>query len=160
VFDIVTRTTRLCWFPVGGLPNKSSLVPILKSVASELTPFVTAFFSRSLTAGRFPGTFKAFIMPIIKKPGLNSADVRSYRPMLNLYVVAKLLKRVVARQRVHCVQSSSPLPRSESEFRSGHSTETTVLRVLCDLLLAIGSGDYTALVLLLDLLTRDLRGKT
>ena len=49
--------------------------------------------------GHFPTTFKeAFITPVIKKPGLDSADIGSYRPISNLSVISKLLERIVAKQ--------------------------------------------------------------
>jgi len=40
------------------------------------------------------------------------------------------------------------LPRLQSAYHVGHSTETAVLKVLSDILLAIDSGDLSALVLL------------
>jgi hypothetical protein len=118
-------------------------------VVNELAPFFTALFNRSLAAGHFPDVFReASITPILKKPSLDSADVRSYRPISNLSVVSKLLERIVARQLVLCLQSSCLLPVFQFGFRSGHSTETAVLRVMSDLLRAVDSGDYAALVLL------------
>jgi len=39
-------------------------------------------------------------------------------------------------------------PRLQSAYRANHSTETAVLKVLSDILLAIDSGDLSALVLL------------
>lgn len=139
---------------IGKLPDKSSSadslpVPVLKLVANELAPFLTALFNCSLAAGHFPEVFKeAFISPILKKPSLDSTDVRSYRPISNLSVISKLLERSVARQLVHYLQSSNLLPALQSGFRAGHSTETAVLRVLSDLLRIVDSGDYAALVLL------------
>ena len=40
------------------------------------------------------------------------------------------------------------LPRLQSAYCVGHSTETAVLKVLSDILLTIDSGDLSALVLL------------
>jgi len=57
----------------------------MKQVACELGPFLTELFNRSMLAGHFPVTFKeafikeAFITRVIKKSGLNSAEVGSYR---------------------------------------------------------------------------------
>ena len=44
--------------------------------------------------------------------------------------------------------NSGLLPWLQSAYRVGHSTETAVLKVLSDILLAIDSGDLSALVLL------------
>ena len=96
--------------------------------------------SRELNIGFHHSTYK--------KPGLDPADARSYRPISNLSVVLKLLERFVARQ-LHCyLQSSNLLPSSQSAYRPFHSTETAVLRVLSDLLLAVDQGEVAALVLL------------
>ena len=68
------------------LPDKSSaadplLTTYLKQVADVIAPFVVELFNRSLSAGHFPACFKeAYITPVIKKAGLDAADVRSYRP--------------------------------------------------------------------------------
>jgi len=40
------------------------------------------------------------------------------------------------------------LPTLQSGFRAGHSTETAILRVLSDIILAVDRGDVAALVLL------------
>ena len=40
------------------------------------------------------------------------------------------------------------MPPLQSGYRQGHSTETTVLRVLSDILQAVDNGDLAALVLL------------
>jgi retron-type reverse transcriptase len=60
----------------------------------------------------------------------------------------KLLERTVTQQLAHNLESSRLLPVLQSGFRSSHSTETAVLRVLSDLPEAVDNGDYAALVLL------------
>ena len=64
-----------------------------------IVPFAVALFNRSLTAGHFHAGFKdVFLIPIVKKPGLDITDVCSYRPNSNLSVLSKLFERLVARQ--------------------------------------------------------------
>ena len=72
------------------LPDKSSAadplsVPLLKQVATDISPFLTELlFNRSLAVGRFPSAFKkAFVTPVIKKSGLDAAQVSSCRPISN-----------------------------------------------------------------------------
>ena len=121
----------------------------MKQIVDELGLFLTELFNRSMRSGHFPTTFKeAFIAPVIKKPGLDSADIGSYRPISNLSVISKLLERIVAKQLTDDLQSADLLPQLQSGFRSGHSIETAVLRVLSDIITAVDGGDVAALVLL------------
>ena len=102
-----------------------------------------------MSAGQFPSIYKeAFITPAIKKIGLDATNVRSYRPISNLSVVSKLLEWIVSRQLVNYLQTFDLLPSLQFGFRSGHSTETAVLRVLSDIIEAVDSGDVAALALL------------
>jgi len=68
-------------------------------------------------------------------------DVSSYRPISNLPVLSKLLECLVVRQLMDYLQSTDLLPANKSGFRPGHATETAVLRVLSDILLAVDRGD-------------------
>jgi len=104
---------------------------------------------KQTNAGRFPAGFRqAFITPVVKKPGLDGADASSYRPISNLWVLSKLLECLVVRQLMEYMASADLLPARQSGFRPGHSTETAVLRVLSDILLAVDRGDLAALMLL------------
>jgi len=72
-------------------------------------------FNRSLAAGRFPLAFKeAFVTPVIKKSGLDAAQVSSYRPISNLSVMSKLLERLVAKQLTDYLRSADLLPSLQS----------------------------------------------
>ena len=75
-------------------------------------------------------------------------DVKSYRPISNLSVLSKLLERLVARQLIDYLTASRLLPDLQSAYRAHHSTETAVLKVLSDILLAVDKGDLAVLTLL------------
>jgi hypothetical protein len=136
------------------LPDKSSAADpmptaVMKQVADLIAPYIAELFNRSLTAGHFPAVFKeAFITPIIKKAGLDTTDVSSYRPISNLSVLSKLLERLVVRQLMEYLTAADLLPTLQSGFRPGHSTETAVLQVLSELLEAVDRGDLGILILL------------
>jgi len=109
---------------------------------------LTELFNRSLTTRCVPAVFKAaYISPRLKKVLLDSLDLRSYRPISNLSVLSKLLERLVARQLLAHLNLKGLLPRFQSAYRAHHSTETSVLKVLTDILLAVDAGDLSALVL-------------
>jgi len=58
--------------------------------------------------------------------------------------VSKLLERLVAHQLLYYLSKSGLLPWLQSAYRAGHSTETAVLEVLTDILLAMDDGDLSA----------------
>jgi len=122
-----------------------------KKCADVLVPFLCHMLNASLQQGYVPSIFKsAFITPLLKKPDLDSADVKSYRPISNLSVLSKLLERLVARQLLDYLNAHHLLPDCQSSYRSYHSTETAILKVMSDILLALDSGDL-AMSTLLDL---------
>ena len=80
-------------------------------VIDVIAPSIVKLFNRLLAASHFPAGFKeACVTPIVKKPGLNATDVRSYRPISNLLVLSKLLKHLVARQLMDYLMSADLLP--------------------------------------------------
>ena len=139
---------------VRALPDKScALDPLptaqLEAVIDVIAPFLTDLFNRSMTTGTVPGALKAaYITPLVKKSDMDSEDVRLYRPMSKLSVVSKLLERLVTRQLLEYLNKFDLLPQLQSAYRAGHSTETAVLKVLSDILLAVDAGNLSALVLL------------
>jgi len=62
----------------------------------ETTRNLVDLFNRCLATSSFPSVFKlvAYITSLLKKSDLNSADLKSYRPIANLPVLLKLLERL------------------------------------------------------------------
>ena len=114
-----------------------------------LAPFIVELCNRSLSAGVVPAAFKtAYITPVLKKSGLDSADVKPYRSIANLPVLSKLLERLVARQLPDYLNRKKLLPHLQSAYPAHHSTKTAVVKVLMDILRAPDAGDLTMLTLL------------
>jgi len=65
-----------------------------------------------------------------------------------LSIVSKLLERIVVRQLVAYLSTANLLPTLQSGFCPGHSTETTVLQVMSELLQSVDRGEVGALILL------------
>jgi Reverse transcriptase (RNA-dependent DNA polymerase) len=130
---------------VGHRPNSNASTEGYRDLVS---PYISELFSLSLAAGYYPLNFKrAFVTPIVKKAGMDTSDVGSYRPIANLPVLSKLIEPVVAGQIRNHLQRFDLLPQTQSGIRPGF-TETAILRVISDILAAVDRGDFAALVLL------------
>src|SRR5664279_6097845 len=137
---------------VRALPNKHcSTDPLptwlLKNSIDVLAPFLCRIFNWSLETGIVPSSYKlAYITPLLKKPDLDSADVKSHRPISNLSVTSKLLERLVCKQLVAYLKSGDLLPDLQSAYRANHSTETAVLKVMSDILQSLDAGNLAVQV--------------
>ena len=144
--DVITAVRQL---PDKQCMSDPMTTRLLKDNVDVLAPFLVALFNRSMSPGIVPSAFKeAYITPLLKKPDLDPADVKSYPPISNLSMLSKLLERLVARQLLDYLTASKLLPELQSASRACHSTETAVLKVLGDILRAVDSGDLACLTLL------------
>ena len=89
----------------------------------------------------------ALVNPLLKKPGLDLV-FKNYRPVSNLQYVSKLTERAVFNQVHDHMVANCVYPMFQSAFRPRHSTETALVKVMNDILLAMNSRQVTLLVLL------------
>jgi hypothetical protein len=133
--------------------SSSSLDPIptwlLKKCLPELSPILTKIVNLSLMQGYFPTALKqAHITPLIKKPSLDPESLKNYRPVANLKFLAKTVERACSSQIQNYLSDNNLYGKMQSAYRANHSTESALLRVYNDLLLAADKGQEAILVLL------------
>jgi len=141
---------------LGRLPVKSSKfdplpIPLLRLCADIIAPFVTFLFNKSLVSGTVPNIWKrAHISPILKKSVRDTLSVSSYRPISNLPLLSKICERIVFSQLQDHLKHHVLLPKFQSAYRPGYSTETAVLKVTSDALQSLDKNEL-CLMLFLDL---------
>ncbi len=136
-------------------PAKSSaLDPVPTDIVIKcldiLIPIITRIVNLSLSTGEFPTQFKlAYILPLLKKLGLELI-FPSYRPVSNLMYLSKLSERAVAGQFITYCTDCQLREMLQSAYAEYHSTETALVKVQNDILLAM-DNQKVVLLLLLDL---------
>jgi len=91
-----------------------------------------------------------YVTPLLKKADPDLAKAKSYRPISNFSIISKQHDRLVCKQLVKYLKDNDLLQDLQSAYRAHHSMETTVLKVLSDILPALDTGDL-AVPTLLDL---------
>ena len=126
-------------------PMPTSLVV---NAVDELLPSISLILNSSLSLRYFPEVWKAALVdPRLKKSG-QAASLTNLRPVSNLQFISKLTERAVCDQTAEHISRSGLYPLLQSAYRAGHSTETALLKVQNDILLAMDRQHVTLLVLL------------
>ena len=110
--------------------------------------FVTEMINESVT-NVFPDALKsAVITPLLKKSTLDACNFKNFRPVSNLSFISKVVEKVVA-SRLKChLTENDLLDTYQSAYRSKHSTETALIKVQNDIIMALDNKKAVALVLL------------
>ena len=139
---------------IGKSPNKTcGLDPVptwlIKQLPGTIAPIITDIVNKSIALSAVPASLKeARVTPILKKPSLDPESLKNYRPISNLPFLAKTLEKVVSSQLQDHVKTYNLHDKFQSAYRPAHSTETAMLRITNDLLLAADDGRVGCLVLL------------
>ena len=122
---------------------------LLKRCVSVLLPYLVKLFNLSLSSGVVPTFFKhAMVKPLIKKPSLDPENLRNYRPISNLSFLSKLLEKIVAKRLSDYMTINHLQEKMQSAYYTGHSTESTLLRIQNDILHGLDKQRGVILVLL------------
>ena len=138
IMNLATKNCELHPFPTS----------ILKEVLPALLQSITAIMNTSLKLGVFVQKLKvAVIHPLLKKAGLELIP-KNYRPVSNLPFLSKVLEQCVLIRFNEPCDNYSLLPDYQSAYRPNYSCETSLLKIINDMLWAMERKNVTAMVVM------------
>ena len=134
-------------------PKSCDLDPIPSSLLTchidSIIESITEIINVSLCTGEVPSSFKhALVSPLLKKSDLDPEILKNYRPVSNLSFISKILEKVVCHQINEHLHFNDLLECNQSAYRKKHNTETAILKIFNDLLMAADNKNISILVLL------------
>ena len=107
---------------------------LLKQILPDVIGVITKIVNISLTTGAFSQSWKtAVICPLLKKVGLELIP-KNYRPVSNLCFLSKVVEKCMLKQFIGYCNSQDLIPQYQLAYRANYSCETSVLRLLNDVL--------------------------
>ena len=119
---------------------------VLKELAREIAPALTALFKSSLSSGSVPADWRdAHITPIYKKG--EQYNPANYRPVSLTSVVCKLLEHIIVSAVMRHSEENSILTDNQHGFRRGRSCETQLLELVEELTTNLESSKQTDILI-------------
>ena len=138
----------------GSIKTTHGIDPLPSNTMSKcidiLLPHLLDMVNISLMTGSVDGAKFSFVRPLLKKIDLVLSMFPSYRPISNLSFISKLVEKVVAKRLNEHMTIYNLHTESQHGYKSGHSTETLLIKFLNDVLVAIDQN-RGVVVLLIDL---------
>ena len=137
---------------IKSMSNKSSPLDVLptsllKSCVDVFALVIAHLTNLSFSSGQFPSVFRtAQVLPLLKKPGLESLSPGNYRSISNLNTISKIIERLVLGRLKQHISESGNFDVLQSAYRAGHSTETALVSVLDNLLSSIDGKKSVVLI--------------
>ena len=155
IFDHFEQLTRDDLIKIISVMNKTTCVSdpfptkLLMSHLPAIVDIILGIVNLCFESAVFPLSCKSsVIIPLIKKPGLDSEVLKNYRPVANLPFLSKVIEKAIAIQIHKHLSKTGIIDDFQSAYKAGHSCETALLRVFNDIASTIGKGNGNLLVLL------------
>ena len=132
--------------------SQADILPqrLYKDSFESLLPVLVQLVNLSLSSGSMGGVKLADIVPLVKDESLDPNTLKNYRPVSNLTFLGKLIERVVLRRlNDHLSKNGLQCPEQYA-YKKNHSTETLLIKIVNDVLIAADEKSAT-IIMLLDL---------
>ena len=108
---------------------------LLKGILPSVLPSLTHIINLTLDHGKFDKEWKtAIVTPLQKKQG-NNTNNTNYRLVSNLTFISKIAEKAMLQQLLDHAESNNLIPEYQSAYRPFHSCETSLLKLVNDILL-------------------------
>ena len=120
----------------------------LKEVLGTILPSLRHIVNKSLAQGEFYTDWKeALVKPLVKNRLLGTA-LTNYRPVSNLQFISKIVEKITLDQFTQHCDKNKLLPSYQSAYRQYHSCETSLVKLVNDILWAMEKQLVTVVVIL------------
>ena len=124
-------------------------IPKIAKAYESASPFIATLINAVFVECVFVKSEKmALLRPHIKGAGLDSEDMKNYRPISNLSFLSKIIEYAILDQLRPFLEQNELISKYQSAYREFHSTETALCRVHNDLVTSVCSGRASLLVML------------
>jgi endonuclease/exonuclease/phosphatase (EEP) superfamily protein YafD len=144
VREIINETGIKC-SPADPLPQL-----LVKQNIDILLPIIVKMVNLSLSTGNVDGMKLADIIPLLKDDSLDPNVLNNFRPVSNLLFLGKVIEKVVLKRLNDHLSKNNLHCSDQSAYKKNHSTETLLVKITNDILVASDSRSATV-VMLLDL---------
>jgi len=100
---------------------------LVKELARELTPNITAIFNRSITCASVPDSWKKANITAIWKGKGSKKEAQKYRPISVLPLLGRVLEKAVAAQLSDYCEGMNIIPQQQFGFRRRSNCEMALL---------------------------------
>jgi len=122
---------------------------LMRECYTTLVPVFKRIINQSFATGQMPDELKtAMLLPLLKKANADSENLANYRPVSSLKFVSKLIEKAILNQLNDYLTDNDLHVTLQSAYKVFHSTETSLLRVHNDIVLAFDKGENVLLILL------------
>ena len=117
----------------------------LKLIAPSFIHPLCRLLNLSIATNTFPDKWKVGQVKPLHKGG-QYRERNNYRPISVLPILSKIIEKHVANSLLKYLQENNLLYKLQSAFRSGHSTETALIRITDEILFKMDNDGVTGLV--------------
>ena len=123
------------------------LVPVFLSVPDCLVSLLVLLSCDLLVClAEFPEQCKhAIVRPLLKKDNLDPDELKNYRSVSNLHFISKIIEKLVVQRLEDHLCKYSLFDPLQSAYRSGHSTETALVKINNDIVSSLDGGQCVIL---------------